>query len=63
MTDEDNRMIRRSKDKPPKGAKPDANALKGTSEERLLAKLRKDSLKVHGDPLDTKKKRPETKGN
>jgi len=41
---------RGNKDKPPKAAKPDANALKGTSE-------------VRGDPLDRKKKRAETKGN
>jgi len=55
-------MVRDNKGKPPKGAKksPDANTLKGTSEEQLLSKLQEESLKVHGDPLDPKKKRAET---
>jgi len=50
-------MIRDNKGKPQKGAKksPDANRLKRSSEERLLSKLQKESLKVHGDPLDPKK--------
>jgi hypothetical protein len=56
-------MIRDKKGKPQKGAKksPDANTLKGTSEEQLLSKLQEESLKVHGDLLDPKKKRAETK--
>ena len=56
-------MPRDNKDKLPKAAKPDANALKSTREERFLSKLRKESLKAHGDPLDPKKNRAETKGN
>jgi hypothetical protein len=52
-------MIRDNKGKPQKGAKkpPVANTLKGdsNSDERLLSKLQKESLKVHGDPLDPKK--------
>ena len=56
------RMVRDNKGKPPKGAKksPDAHTLKSTSEEQLLSKLQEESLKVHGDPLDPKKKRAET---
>jgi len=56
-------MIRDNKGKPQKGAKSsrDASGLKRTSEEQLLSKLQEESLKVHGDPLDPKKKRPETK--
>jgi hypothetical protein len=56
------RMVRDNKGKPPKGAKksPDAHTLKATSEEQLLSKLQEESLKVHGDPLDPKKKRGET---
>jgi hypothetical protein len=56
-------MIQDNKRKPHKGAKksPDAKTLKGTSEEELLSKLQEESLKVHGDPLDPKKKRAETK--
>ena len=52
----------RDKGKPRRGVKksPDASALKGASEERLLSKLQQESLKVHGDPLDPKK-RAETK--
>ena len=50
-------MIRDKKGKPQRGAKKsrDVNALKGSSEERLLSKLQKESLKVHGDPLERKK--------
>jgi hypothetical protein len=57
------RMVRDNKGKPPKDAKksPDAHTLKSTSEEQLLTKLQEESLKVHGDPLDPKKKRAETK--
>ena len=56
-------MIRDNKGKPQKGAKGshDASALKRTSEEQLLSKLQEESLKVHRDPLDPKKKRAETK--
>jgi hypothetical protein len=58
-------MIRDNQGTRPKAGKKsrDANTLKGPSEERLLSKLQKESLKVHGDPLDPKKKRTETKGN
>ena len=51
------------KGKPWKGAKksPDSKSLKRTSEEQLLSKLQEESLKVHGDPLDPKKKRAGTK--
>jgi hypothetical protein len=54
-------MIRDKKGKPAKGAKkhPDANTLKGKSDDRLLSELQKESLKVHGDPLDPKKTPPE----
>jgi len=47
-------MIRDNKGKPAKGAKkrPDASTLKGQSDERLLSELQKESLKVHGDPLE-----------
>jgi hypothetical protein len=60
---EELQMNRDNKGKPQKGAKksPDANTLKRTSEEQLLSKLQEESLKVHGDPLDPKKKRAETK--
>jgi hypothetical protein len=53
-------MIRDNKGKPAKGGKkhPDANTLKGKSDERLLSELQKESLKVHGDPLDAPKKAP-----
>ena len=56
-------MIRDNKGKPRKGAKkaPDANTPTGASEERLLSKLQEESLKVHGDPLDPKKKHAEGK--
>jgi hypothetical protein len=56
-------MIRNNKSKPQKSDKKsrDADALKGTDEEQLLSKLQEESLKVHGDPLDPKKKRAETK--
>jgi hypothetical protein len=55
-------MIRDNKGKHQKGAKksPDAHTLKDTSEEELLSRLQEESLKVHGDPLDPKKKRAET---
>lgn len=63
MTDKDKGMVRRSKDKLPKDTKPVANVLKGSSQERLLAKLQKESLKVHGDPLDPKKSGQKRRGN
>ena len=58
-------MTRNNKGTRPKGGKKstDANTGKGPSEERLLSKLQKESLKVHGDPLAPKKKRIETKGS
>ena len=34
---------------------PDANKTKGKSEVRLLFKLQKESLKAHGERLDSKK--------
>ena len=52
---EDNEMIRRNQDQLLKGTKPEANSVKGTSEERLRSKLQKESLKLHGDLLDRKK--------
>ena len=56
-------MIRDNKGKPAKAAKkhPDANTLTGKSDERLLSELQKESLKVHGDPLDPPKKAPAKK--
>jgi hypothetical protein len=60
---EEVQMNRDNNGKPQKGAKksPDVNTLKRTREEQLLSKLQEESLKVHGDPLDPKKKRAETK--
>jgi hypothetical protein len=54
-------MVRRKKDKLSKGTKSDLYAVKSTREEQLLSKLQEESLKVHGDPLDPKKKRAQTK--
>ena len=56
-------MIRDNKGKPAKAAKkhPDANTLKVKSVERLLSELQKESLKVHGDPLEAPRKAPAEK--
>jgi len=56
-------MIRDKKGKPAKAAKkhPDANMPKSKSDERLLSELQKESLKVHGDPLEAPKKAPAKK--
>jgi len=50
-------VIRDSKGKPRKQVKK-----RPAAEMRLVSKLQKESLKVHGDPLDTPKKEPPTRG-
>jgi hypothetical protein len=57
-------MTRDNKGTPTRDAKksPDpTNRVKRTGEERLLSQLQKESLKVHGDPLDPKKQGQGTK--
>ena len=50
-------VIRDSKGKPRKQVKK-----RPAAEMRLVSKLQKESLKVHGDPLDTPKKESAQKG-